>query len=95
MILGCLYWPYFSKMAYDCLYVFKELDNRRWIISIWKWCIPMKIKLFSWILLDNSILTWDNYIKRGGCGPNICSMCKEDEEAIDHLMIKCSFTRKV
>jgi hypothetical protein len=46
-------------------------------------------------MLANKILTWDNYIKRGGEGPNICALCHLDVEVMDHLMIHYSFTKSV
>lgn len=46
-------------------------------------------------MLKNKILTWDNFLKRGGSGPNICIMCHMDAESVDHLMVHCSFTKSV
>jgi hypothetical protein len=35
-------------------------DFEWWTSLIWKWELPLKIKLFIWLLLKKSILTWDN-----------------------------------
>ena len=44
-------------------------------------------------MFENKILTWDNFLKRGGMGFNVCILCKMDAETVDHLMVHCSFTR--
>jgi hypothetical protein len=64
-------------------------------LDVWKWQIPLRIKLFSWLLFENKILTWDNLSKRGFCGPSRCVLCGEEEESINHLMVYCSFSKDV
>lgn len=46
-------------------------------------------------MLENKILTWDNFLKRGGNGPNVCILCFMDVESVDHIMIHCKFTKEV
>jgi hypothetical protein len=46
-----------------------------WHRALWDWNIPIKIKLFCWLLLENKVLTWDNLQKKGGMGPSICMLC--------------------
>jgi hypothetical protein len=46
-------------------------------------------------MIENRILTWDNLIKRGFVGPSRCFLCGEEEETINHLMVKCPFTKDV
>ena len=43
-----------------------------WYNALWKWFIPLKVKLLCWLMMENKILTWDKYLKRGGFGPNVC-----------------------
>jgi hypothetical protein len=64
-----------------------------WYSEIWKWQIPLKVKLFVWLLLEQKILTWDNLLKRGFQGPSICVLCKESEESLLHLFGDCSFIK--
>lgn len=82
-----------AKLAYDAI-LFTLLNTQRnwWHFSYWKWHIPLMIKLFCWLMLENKILTWDNYVKRGGVGPIICVLCHLDVESVDHLMIHCPFS---
>ena len=60
--------------------------------SLWKWKIPLKIKCFMWLDLQNCLKTWDKLIRKGWYGPKFCILCKKDAESVDHLMIHCSFT---
>jgi len=45
--------------------------------------------------LNQSILTWDNLIRRGFNGPGICVLCAANDENIDHLFVFCRFTRDI
>lgn len=47
------------------------------------------------MMFENKILTWDNYLKRGGMGPNICILRKMNAGIVNHLMVQCPFTRAV
>jgi hypothetical protein len=65
----------------------------RWKNRFWAWRIPQKIKLFFWLLTENKINTWDNLLRKGWSGPNICCLCHHDSESVDHLFINCQFTK--
>jgi hypothetical protein len=66
-----------------------------WRRTMWKWDLTLKIKLFTWLALENKILTWDNLQGRGWEGPNICYLCLKEPESINHLLVNCPFTQKV
>jgi hypothetical protein len=86
----------YAKQAYEVQFLEKmDVDLKEWMIDIWKWKIPLRIKLFCWLMIENRILTWDNLIKRGFVGPSRCFLCGKGEETINHLMVKCPFTRDV
>jgi len=55
----------------------------------------LKILLFTWLMLENKILTSDNFLKRGGIGPNIYVMCISSVETVSHLTMDCSFSKEV
>ncbi|KAJ4809797.1 Ribonuclease H-like superfamily protein [Rhynchospora pubera] len=61
--------------------------------SIWLAKVPLKIKLFCWLVLQNRILTQDNLEKRGWHGPNKCLFCR-DIETVNHLFCTCSFWKR-
>jgi hypothetical protein len=52
------------------------------------------IKLFHWMIIDNRILNWDNFLKRGFAGTSRCFMCGEAEETINYLILNFPFTRE-
>jgi hypothetical protein len=65
-------------------------SNRR----IWKAKIPLKIKVFMWLMNQNAILTKDNMLKRNWQGDQHCKFCSE-EENISHLFFDCTLAKYV
>jgi hypothetical protein len=66
-----------------------------WRKTLWTWDCPLKIKLFTWLLVENKLLLWDNLQRRGFEGPSYCSLCKKDSESTFHLFVGCPFTSVV
>ncbi len=76
----------------------KLLKGSKWhshIKKIWKFKIPLKIKIFLWLVLKNRILTKDNLFKRGWrkCD-KLCQFC-DKEESIQHLFFECSVAKLI
>lgn len=46
-------------------------------------------------MLENKILTWDNFVKRGGSRLSYCVLCQGEGESTDHLMVHYSFTQVI
>jgi hypothetical protein len=67
-----------------------EIHNKR----IWKAKIPLKVKVFIWLLQQNAILTKDNLVKRNWHGDKSCRFCNLDEN-INHLFFDCSLAKYV
>lgn len=63
-----------------------------WYRVLWHWNVPKKILCFTWLVLKDKVLTMDNYVRRGGMGPNVCSLCLNDAEFVQHLFVKCHTT---
>lgn len=61
---------------------------------LWKMKIPLKIKIFMWLLNRRVILTKDNLMKRNWHGCTKCAFCNHDE-TIEHLFISCPFVIKI
>jgi hypothetical protein len=59
---------------------------------LWKIKIPMKVRIFLWEVLKNSILTKDNLLKRGWTGNVQCQFCNE-KETINHLLLGCGLAK--
>ena len=64
-----------------------KIGNRWWFRRIWKWNIYLNKLCFTWLALENKILTGDNFIKRGGYSPNVCWFCLSDEESVNHMLV--------
>jgi hypothetical protein len=93
-----LLWSWDTKQEVNAKLTYKvqvmegrEVETKFWYSEIWEWKLPLKVKLFVWLLLEQRILTWDNLIKNGFIGPNICVLCKESKETLLHLFGECSF----
>jgi hypothetical protein len=61
---------------------------------IWKAKIPLKIKIFLWLVEQNAILTKDNLIKRKWKGNRSWAFCTENE-TVNHLFFKCPTAKYV
>jgi hypothetical protein len=61
---------------------------------LWKSRIPLKIKVWLWLIWHNAIATKDNLLKRNWSGDSICQFC-EEQETINHLFFGCSAAKFV
>ena len=59
---------------------------------IWKMKVPLKIKIFMWLLNREVILTKDNLAKRNWNGSQRCCFCDHDE-TIQHLFFLMSLCK--
>jgi hypothetical protein len=62
--------------------------------GIWKSKVPLKIKIFLWLIQHNAILTKDNLTARNWVWDKRCYFCNENEN-IEHLFFGCSATRYI
>ena len=63
-------------------YIFEDMVMPRpkwWAKLTWKWNIPLKLKCFLWLFLENKILNWDNLHNRGFTRLGICPLCNSNE----------------
>jgi hypothetical protein len=82
-----LYEAYLQQMRLD-------VDNS-WIRLIWKWQVPLKLKLFIWLAARGKILSWEALRHRGWEGPGICPLCSLASDDVHHLLVHCTFTQEV
>jgi hypothetical protein len=61
-------------------------------IFLWKLKIPLKVKVFLWLLYRKVILTKDNLLKRNWQGATTCCFC-HNNETIHHLFIDCDLAK--
>ena len=53
-----------------------------WFIYLWRMHIPLTIKCFSWLVLNEKILVLENMKLRGFSRPSFCHLCKKDTEHV-------------
>ena len=61
---------------------------------IWKAKLPLKIKIWLWLIEHDAILTKDNLAKRNWSRDMHCLFCNE-MESIDHLFFECNTTKYI
>jgi zinc-binding in reverse transcriptase len=59
--------------------------------SIWNLIIPLKIKIFVWLVLQRKVLTKDILLRRGWSSSSSCVFFSY-LEIFDHIFIHCSFS---
>jgi hypothetical protein len=59
---------------------------------LWKIKVPLKIRVFLWLLYREAILTKDNLVKRNCHGNILCGFCN-NFETIQHLFFDCTLAK--
>jgi hypothetical protein len=82
--------------------IYEAIENKKknkeiggWRKALWSWEVPLKLKLFNWLMIENKLLTWEILQRRGFVGPGWCILCKKNRESISHLFADCHFTCSV
>ena len=56
-----------TKEAYSAIVHSLSTCNIKWQNSkLWKWSLPLKVKCFFWLPMENKILIWKKLIKKEG-----------------------------
>ncbi len=90
-------WNFKGNFSTGSAYLFlvhDGVDDRR-IRHLWNIKIPLRIKIFLWLVARNRLPTADFLANRGWIGPSICPLCRRDVEYLDHLLFRCSYSREV
>ena len=74
------------RTVYSLLFPAKE---------IWGSYAPLRTPFFAWEEVWGKILIVDMLMKRGWSMVNRCSLCKDNEESADHILIHCGKTREL
>jgi hypothetical protein len=61
---------------------------------LWKTKIPIKVRIFLWLMINCSVLTKNNLLRRGWTGDSHCHFCSK-EESIDHLLFSCALAKLI
>lgn len=59
---------------------------------IWGVRLPLRVKIFLWLVLKGRILTKDNLLHQGWSGDKACVFCGMDEN-INHLFLVCPLSK--
>jgi hypothetical protein len=77
------------KSMYNHLF---SLEGNNPTKKLWKAKVPMKIKIFMWLIDANAILTKDNLSRKNWEGDKRCFFCNIFE-SIEHLFFDCYMSR--
>jgi hypothetical protein len=61
---------------------------------IWKTWAPNKCRFFLWLVAHNRCWIADRLERRNLPHPDKCPLCDQEEETIQHLLIRCVFARQ-
>lgn len=59
---------------------------------IWRKIVPLKVRILSWLVLNNSPLTRDRLKNKHLITLQMCLFCKQVEETLEHILLFCPFT---
>ena len=88
-------WEKNGKISVKSIY--KHLfwnDEGEEVKHLWKAKLPLKVKIFMWLALQDSILTKDSLLKIKWKGSPACAFC-QDAESVRHLMFECPVIKYV
>ena len=93
-----LVWRWSTSGMFTVHYFYAWLDYggvpNNTFITIWQAKIPLKIKIFLWLVKKNKILTKVNLAKRGWQGSVDCPFCGL-AESTNHLFVTCQFASQL
>jgi len=84
---------YLAKCAYNMLHApaIPFLGHR----LIWKTWAPLRIKIFLWLAFKRRHWTSDQRARHGQEEREMCYLCDQERETIDHILATCPFTREL
>jgi hypothetical protein len=80
-----------GKFSVNSMYYYL-LQGAAWPCArfIWKACLPLKIKIFTWQLAINCLPSSEQINHRHGPTEGFCVLCGQVESA-DHIFFSCGF----
>jgi hypothetical protein len=84
-------WDWENSGVFSVKSTYKHLCRNEYGLNFkrfWKAKIPLKIKIFMWLVSQGAILTKDNLSKRKWKGNTNCAICSEKESGT-HLFFGC------
>jgi hypothetical protein len=93
----CHVWDWIKNKQFTVKSVYKDLFSAgidRSFKHLWKAKIPLKIKVWLWLIWHNAIATKDTMTERGWTGNPFCQFCRQ-KETILHLFFLCPAAKYV
>ncbi|XP_020270825.1 uncharacterized protein LOC109846014 [Asparagus officinalis] len=92
-------WPLHSSGIFSVKSFYSVLNSggckSRYFNFIWKSPIPLKVKVFFWLVSNQKLNTMANLVSKGWNGDPRCPFCNLEVESQDHLFISCSFASSI
>lgn len=92
-------WRWMSSDFFTCKSVYNLLINLgvhfTYVKFLWKSRAPLKVKNFTWILLQDKLFTRYNLKKRGWADNVTCVICMTVIERNSSTFLTCPFARKI
>ena len=63
--------------------------------ELWQTKAPSKVKLFFWLILHGRLWTTARRARHGLQQTAVCSLCGQQDETSDHLLLACVYSREV
>jgi hypothetical protein len=64
-------------------------------MELWKMRAPNNYRLFMWLALLGRCWTAERRQRHGLQATSSCTLCLQETELIDHLLVQCMFSREV
>ena len=90
--------PFQVQAAYQTLLGIcteEDTDFSKACQCIWKVKVPVKVRIFSWLLLKRQLVTCAYRRKWQPDSPTKCNWCDGITKDVSHLFFNCAFTRRV
>lgn len=84
---------YSASSAYRAM--FTGTIRLRGAKHLWKASVPPKVKYFFWLAIHDRCWTASRRKKRGLQDCDLCALCHQESETMQHLLVTCVFTREV
>jgi hypothetical protein len=75
-------WEFSSSSLYKAL-TYHGVENK-WMNSIWRAGLPLKIKMFLWQVCNDKIQSAEQLRKKNWSDPIKCKLCDQDEST-EHI----------
>ncbi|KAL4272206.1 hypothetical protein GQ457_13G013010 [Hibiscus cannabinus] len=62
---------------------------------IWKLSVPQRIRVFVWLVFHDLLLTNVERHRRHMTNSNLCELCGDSPESVDHVLRSCAMVRNV